>query len=70
VVAELTLENRLLKKSAIGVGEDGAHLAVALCRCMTIPARYRTGDLGYIGVSATDFLSLVRSLSQQPMVHL
>jgi transposase len=24
VVAELTLENRLLKKSAIGVGEDGA----------------------------------------------
>ena len=24
VVAELTLENRLLKKNAIGVGEDGA----------------------------------------------
>jgi hypothetical protein len=24
VVAELTLENRLLKKSAIGAGEDGA----------------------------------------------
>ena len=24
VVAELTLENRLLKKSAIGIGEDGA----------------------------------------------
>ena len=24
VVAELTLENRLLKKSALGVGEDGA----------------------------------------------
>jgi transposase len=24
VVVELTLENRLLKKSAIGVGEDGA----------------------------------------------
>ncbi len=29
---------------------DFAHLAVALCRCMNIPARYCTGYLGDIGV--------------------
>ena len=45
-----------------GVCRNYAHLAVALCRCMTIPARYCTGYLGYIGVPATDFRSLVRSL--------
>jgi transglutaminase-like putative cysteine protease len=37
-----------------GVCRDYAHLAVALCRCMTIPARYCTGCLGYIGVPASD----------------
>jgi transglutaminase-like putative cysteine protease len=35
-----------------GVCRDFAHLAVALCRCMNIPARYCTGYLGDIGVPA------------------
>jgi transglutaminase-like putative cysteine protease len=34
----------------VGVCRDYAHLAVALCRCMNIPARYCTGFLGDIGV--------------------
>lgn len=34
----------------IGVCRDFAHLAVAFCRCMNIPARYCTGYLGEIGV--------------------
>jgi transglutaminase-like putative cysteine protease len=33
-----------------GVCRDFAHLAVALCRCMNVPARYCTGYLGDIGV--------------------
>jgi len=33
-----------------GVCRDYAHLAVALCRCMNIPARYCTGYLGDIGM--------------------
>src|SRR5258706_705719 len=33
-----------------GVCRDYAHLAVALCRCMNIPARYCTGYLSDIGV--------------------
>ncbi len=33
-----------------GVCRDFAHLAVALCRCMNIPARYCTGYLGDIGM--------------------
>jgi transglutaminase-like putative cysteine protease len=36
-----------------GVCRDYAHLAVALCRCMNIPARYCTGYLGDIGVRPT-----------------
>ncbi len=32
-----------------GVCRDFAHLAVTLCRCMNIPARYCTGYLGDIG---------------------
>jgi len=32
------------------VCRDFAHLAIALCRCMNIPARYCTGYLGDIGV--------------------
>jgi transglutaminase-like putative cysteine protease len=35
---------------ALGVCRDYAHLAVALCRCMNIPARYCTGYMGDIGV--------------------
>jgi transglutaminase-like putative cysteine protease len=34
----------------VGVCRDFAHLAVALCRCMNIQARYCTGYLGDIGV--------------------
>jgi transglutaminase-like putative cysteine protease len=34
----------------VGVCRDYAHLAVALCRCMNIPARYCTGYLGDIGI--------------------
>jgi transglutaminase-like putative cysteine protease len=37
-----------------GVCRDYAHLAVAFCRCMNIPARYCTGYLGDIGVPVSD----------------
>ena len=37
-----------------GVCRDYAHLAVTLCRCMNIPARYCTGYLGDIGVPLND----------------
>ena len=33
-----------------GVCRDFAHMAIAFCRCMNIPARYCTGYLGDIGV--------------------
>jgi len=43
----------------VGVCRDFAHLAVALCRCLNIPARYCSGYLGDIGVpplpAAMDF---------------
>ena len=38
-----------------GVCRDFAHLAIALCRCMNIPARYCTGYLGDIGVEPVDY---------------
>ena len=38
--------------SSAGVCRDFAHLAITLCRCMNIPARYCTGYLGDIGVPA------------------
>jgi transglutaminase-like putative cysteine protease len=34
----------------MGVCRDFAHLAITLCRCLNIPARYCTGYLGDIGV--------------------
>lgn len=34
-----------------GVCRDYAHLAITLCRCMNIPARYCTGYLGDIGTA-------------------
>jgi len=37
----------------LGVCRDYAHLAITLCRCMNIPARYTTGYLGDIGVPAS-----------------
>ncbi|MFL5285558.1 MAG: transglutaminase family protein [Rhodopila sp.] len=36
----------------VGVCRDFAHLALTLCRCTNIPARYCTGYLGDIGVPA------------------
>ena len=37
-------------EEGVGVCRDFAHLAIALCRCMNIPARYVNGYLGDIGV--------------------
>ncbi|MDB5965195.1 MAG: transglutaminase domain protein [Polaromonas sp.] len=39
-------------REGVGVCRDYTHLAVTLCRCMNIPARYCTGYLGDIGVPA------------------
>lgn len=36
----------------VGVCRDFTHLAITLCRCLNIPARYTTGYLGDIGVPA------------------
>lgn len=41
-------------REQVGVCRDFAHLAVSLCRCMNIPARYCTGYLGDIGVPPVD----------------
>ena len=53
----------------IGVCRDFTHLAVTLCRCLNIPARYCNGYLGDIGVPPPDpmdfnawFEALLRSL--------
>ena len=40
-------------RERVGVCRDYAHLAITLCRCLSVPARYCTGFLGDIGV-ATD----------------
>ena len=37
-----------------GVCRDYQHLAIALCRCMNIPARYATGYLGEHGVEPSN----------------
>jgi transglutaminase-like putative cysteine protease len=36
-------------RERVGVCRDYAHLAIALCRCMNIPARYCTGYLSDLG---------------------
>jgi transglutaminase-like putative cysteine protease len=41
-------------RERVGVCRDFAHLAVAFCRCMNIPARYCTGYLGDIGVPVSE----------------
>jgi transglutaminase-like putative cysteine protease len=38
-----------------GVCRDFTHLAVTLCRCMNIPARYCTGYLGDIGIAPVPY---------------
>jgi transglutaminase-like putative cysteine protease len=45
-------------EEGLGVCRDYAHLAITLCRCMNIPARYCTGylpDIGVPSVSEMDF---------------
>jgi transglutaminase-like putative cysteine protease len=39
-------------RERVGVCRDFTHLAVTLCRCLNIPARYCAGYLGDIGVPA------------------
>jgi len=41
-------------REGCGVCRDFAHLAVAFCRCLNIPARYCTGYLPDIGVPPVD----------------
>lgn len=41
-------------EQGIGVCRDYAHLAITLCRCLNIPARYVNGHLGDIGVPVVD----------------
>ncbi len=56
-----------------GVCRDYAHLAIAFCRCMNIPARYCTGYLGDIGIpppyGADGFCRLVRGLYRRTLAH-
>jgi transglutaminase-like putative cysteine protease len=56
-----------------GVCRDCAHLAIALCRCMIIPARYCTGYLSDIGTSlpwaAGGLRRLVRGLYRRALAH-
>jgi transglutaminase-like putative cysteine protease len=40
-------------REGVGVCRDYAHLAVAFCRCLNIPARYVNGHLGDIAVPVT-----------------
>ncbi len=40
-------------EEGVGVCRDFAHLMIAFCRCMNIPARYVNGYLGDIGVPVT-----------------
>ena len=57
-----------------GVCRDFAHLAITLCRCMNIPARYCTGYLGDIGVPPArepmDFSACLRYSSESAGTHL
>ena len=52
--ARSTKTAREVYEERAGVCRDFAHLAIAFCRSMNIPARYCTGYLGDIGVPASD----------------
>jgi transglutaminase-like putative cysteine protease len=56
-----------------GVCRDFAHLAITLCRCMNVPARYwhrlSRRHRRAARSRADGFFRLVRSLSRQPLVH-
>jgi transglutaminase-like putative cysteine protease len=41
-------------REGVGVCRDFTHLAITLCRCLNIPARYVTGYLGDIGIPPMD----------------
>ncbi|WP_430913456.1 transglutaminase-like domain-containing protein [Methylobacterium sp. sgz302541] len=51
MMADATRSASEANAQQVGVCRDFAHLAVALCRCMNIPARYCTGYLGDIGIA-------------------
>jgi transglutaminase-like putative cysteine protease len=42
-------------RERVGVCRDFMHLAITLCRCMNIPARYATGYLGDTGVQPAPY---------------
>jgi transglutaminase-like putative cysteine protease len=42
-------------RERVGVCRDFTHLAITLCRCMNIPARYVTGYLGDIGIAPVHY---------------
>jgi transglutaminase-like putative cysteine protease len=48
--ASATRTARQTWEQRVGVCRDFTHLAVTICRCLNIPARYVTGYLGDIGV--------------------
>lgn len=52
--ARATRTAREAYEERVGVCRDFAHLAIAFCRCMNIPARYVNGHLGDIGVPILD----------------
>ena len=60
-------------KERRGVCRDFAHLAITLCRCMNIPARYCTGYLGDIGTPPWTrrrwILPVVRGVSRRRLAH-
>jgi transglutaminase-like putative cysteine protease len=55
-----------------GVCRDFAHLAIAFCRCMNIPARYCTGYLGgrTPALRSDGLRRLVRGVSRRTLVYL
>ncbi len=50
LAARSTRSARQAYDEGVGVCRDYTHLAITLCRCMNIPARYCTGYLGDIGM--------------------
>ena len=61
-------------QEGVGVCRDYAHLAVAFCRALNIPARYCTGYLGDVGtpraLAARRLRRLVRGLPRRPLAPL
>jgi transglutaminase-like putative cysteine protease len=57
-----------------GMCRDYAHLAIAFCRCLNIPARYCTGYLGDLGTPPPyppgDFAAWFEDLDRRPLAPL